>query len=441
MAERTTKAARANRRSKLRHATGTDVARRVGGGAALSAVLAAGAMATLGIGTAKADAGTVPLTCSPSAETFCGLFTGSTGAAATLLLQPVQPNVTALLVDSGSSLKLFGPGGMLIGNGLDALTLDPDCTANCVGGNGGLLFGNGGAGAYGGAGGNAGLIGNGGTGGVGTAAVNKGVGGAGGNAGLLGTGGTGGVGSSAASTGTTAALGATGGAGGTGGMLFGGGGAGGAGGAGGSATSEAGGATGGAGGAGGLAGLFGKGGTGGAGGAAASTGGELVPGDPVLTNRTGGGTGSLTKLDTYTITSTLSAGTATGGAGGAGGASPLLFGAGGDGGAGGGAVTVSGTNAANGGTGGSGAAGATLIGSGGAGGAAVNAGSQTDIESYTETWTRTSALNNNWTLQGTTQNPATHGFVAGSANGGGGGAGGDAGLVCPAGNSLNIFGE
>ena len=44
---------------------------------------------------------------------------------------------------------IIGPGGWLIGDGLDA---DPlTCTAPCDGGNGGLLWGNGGDGALGGA--------------------------------------------------------------------------------------------------------------------------------------------------------------------------------------------------------------------------------------------------------------------------------------------------
>ena len=66
---------------------------------------------------------------------------------------------------------IIGPGGWLIGDGLDA---DPGCEVgsdDCNGGNGGLLWGNGGDGANGGDGGNAGLLfGNGGNGGNGVAA-------------------------------------------------------------------------------------------------------------------------------------------------------------------------------------------------------------------------------------------------------------------------------
>ncbi|MGV0794087.1 hypothetical protein [Mycolicibacterium sp. XJ1819] len=65
-----------------------------------------------------------------------------------------------------SGAPIIGPGGWLIGNGLSA---DANCTgSDCDGGNGGLLFGNGGAGANGGKGGNAGLFGTGGRGGDGT---------------------------------------------------------------------------------------------------------------------------------------------------------------------------------------------------------------------------------------------------------------------------------
>ncbi|MGB3481954.1 MAG: hypothetical protein WBB07_07005 [Mycobacterium sp.] len=44
----------------------------------------------------------------------------------------------------------FGPGGWLIGDGLDVLEIDPTCTVDCRGVNAGLLFGNGRAGAFGG---------------------------------------------------------------------------------------------------------------------------------------------------------------------------------------------------------------------------------------------------------------------------------------------------
>ncbi|ORB33026.1 PE family protein, partial [Mycobacterium persicum] len=86
-------------------------------------------------------------------------------------------------------------GRSLIGNGVDGLA------PGQAGGDGGLLWGNGGRGAAGaagqagGAGGAAGLIGNGGTGGSGGVGASGGAGGAGGL--LLGNGGTGGIGGAA----------------------------------------------------------------------------------------------------------------------------------------------------------------------------------------------------------------------------------------------------
>ena len=65
--------------------------------------------------------------------------------------------------DAFGGFNLIGPGGLLIGNGEDA---DPlTCGTSCDGGRGGLLLGNGGKGANGGRGGDAGFIGNGGAGG------------------------------------------------------------------------------------------------------------------------------------------------------------------------------------------------------------------------------------------------------------------------------------
>src|SRR5690606_29610890 len=71
----------------------------------------------------------------------------------------VGPSSSGLFTPTGAFLGLIGPGGLLIGNGVDATS---NCVvAACRGGNGGILFGNGGAGANGGAGGNAGLFGDG----------------------------------------------------------------------------------------------------------------------------------------------------------------------------------------------------------------------------------------------------------------------------------------
>ncbi|MET0900021.1 MAG: hypothetical protein ABWY45_19090, partial [Mycobacterium sp.] len=99
----------------------------------------------------------------------------------------------------------FGPGGWLIGNGLDA---PADCEGDaCNGGNGGALWGNGGNGANGGKGGNAFLFGNGGNGGAGhvfneeTGEYEESLGVAGGNGGnggwFFGNGGLGGFGGDA----------------------------------------------------------------------------------------------------------------------------------------------------------------------------------------------------------------------------------------------------
>src|SRR5689334_1502309 len=146
------------------------MAMQIAGGAAISVAFAAAAMATVAVDTAKADTGTTAsATCSSATPTADCIGSGAAGRA--LLLG------TGVNFPGGPTL--FVPGGLLIGNGLDALELDPGCTANCVGGNGGILFGNGGDGAFGGKGGNAGLIGNGGAGGAGTADYNNGMGGAG----------------------------------------------------------------------------------------------------------------------------------------------------------------------------------------------------------------------------------------------------------------------
>ena len=67
------------------------------------------------------------------------------------------PTALASVSVSGPIRPIVGPGGWLIGNGLNA---PEDCSGSeCNGGNGGLLFGNGGNGANGGSGGNAGLFG------------------------------------------------------------------------------------------------------------------------------------------------------------------------------------------------------------------------------------------------------------------------------------------
>ena len=172
------------RAAKPKHAAPSGIAaKRLAGGAMLSAAIAGGAFAAgplvgLGSGTAVA---------APCAEgdLFCEIFGGS----ADLLSAAAEGPQAALATWRPT---LFGPGGMLIGNGIDA---DPaTCGTNCAGGNAGLWFGNGGDGANGGPGGKGGLIGDGGAGGAGIATFNGGKGGNGGAAGLFGTGGRGGDG-------------------------------------------------------------------------------------------------------------------------------------------------------------------------------------------------------------------------------------------------------
>lgn len=234
-----------------------------------------------------------------------------TGGDSTPLMAATSPMITPsvfgpaalpLFTPTGAFLGLIGPGGLLIGNGIDAAA---GCTgAACNGGNGGFLFGNGGAGANGGVGGNAGLIGNGGRGGDGlgiiTISTEDAIGGSGGNGGnggmLMGNGGAGGQGGSATNYGGAAA-GGSGGNGGNAGAL-GDAGHGGAGGPGGSATAVA---YGGDGGSGGDAQVIGHGGKGGQGGFAQSTTGALSgaggnggDGGPGAHGGTGGDRGSGT---------------------------------------------------------------------------------------------------------------------------------------------------
>jgi hypothetical protein len=127
----------------------------------------------------------------------------------------------------------IGPGGWLIGDGLDAQV---GCVGNaCNGGNAGLLWGTGGDGLNGGHGGAGGMFfGTGGAGGQGLAGQ---AGGRGGDGGLFfgtgGTGGQGGTGADGLGGGDDGEEGGNGGAGGNGGLFGGTGGAGGQGGTGG----------------------------------------------------------------------------------------------------------------------------------------------------------------------------------------------------------------
>ena len=94
----------------------------------------------------------VAASCTDSATPATGGATCPSGAA---------PTVT----DPTAGWMMIGDGGLLWGNGLDGLIIDPTCTALCNGGNAGFFGGNGGNGAYGGNGGNAWFTGDGGNGG------------------------------------------------------------------------------------------------------------------------------------------------------------------------------------------------------------------------------------------------------------------------------------
>ena len=173
---------------------------------------------------------------------------GSSGFA------PTPNALAAALASRDGRQPLVGPGGSIIGNGLDA---DPDtCDTHCGGGNGGLLLGNGGAGANGGRGGNAGLSS---ATAVPAATCRR-------RRRLLVTPRTANQVQNHHAGNDRAAHG------GNGGALFG---SGGAGGSGGDVQTKTNNATGGAGGAGGKSGLFGAGGVGGLGGNASSTGGGV----------------------------------------------------------------------------------------------------------------------------------------------------------------------
>lgn len=116
-----------------------------------------------------------------------------TDGGARLIGQGGSPTPTALAAQLPQVPPLIGPGGWLIGDGLDALEIDPTCIANCRGGNGGLLWGNGGDGGNGGSIGGDG--GNGGDGGTAAGGDNTNTGG------TAGTGGSGGLGGSDGSNG------------------------------------------------------------------------------------------------------------------------------------------------------------------------------------------------------------------------------------------------
>ncbi|HEU4360659.1 MAG TPA: DUF2599 domain-containing protein [Mycobacterium sp.] len=196
-----------------------------------------------------------------------------------LIYQPLHATMAAWITSPFGELAdgvvnapfIFLFGRDLIGNGIDSFDGTNDSPLGQWGwfgdaGDGGFLFGDGGAGidglhGAGGAGGAAGFIGNGGAGGLGAGGADGGVGGVGGwFMGVGGVGGTGGVG-------IAGGAGGDGGVGGAGSWWMGTGGAGGMGGAGGTGVGGAPDGNGGDGGAGGVGGLlFGQGGAGGPGG-------------------------------------------------------------------------------------------------------------------------------------------------------------------------------
>lgn len=245
--------------------------------------------------------------------------------------------------------------GILIGKGYSYGTVAGDCASTCDGGNGGMLFGQGGNGFGGGTGGSVGLIGNGGAGGAGTADhLNGGIGGTGGifgnggaggagfDTGNGGSGGNAGVFGNGGSGGAAGATGGTGGTGGLGGMLAGNGGTGGTGG-----------------GTGGDARAIGNGGTGGVGNANNPTGGDGGTGGAVFGSGGIGGAG-------------VNGNSATGGVPGDGGRGGDAIAAVGNGGAGGAGGNGQGSQGKTGGTGGTGGSGGTFFGQGGTGGAGGN---------------------------------------------------------------------
>ena len=140
----------------------------VGTGVLLAAAPGAPAPTTAEVKLASTEIPLGPLDClfNPAS---CGGLIGSAGSPTPTALAAASPSPFGIF---GNLRPIIGPGGWLIGDGLDALEIDPTCTSLCQGGNGGLLGGSGGAGAFGGAGGNAGLFwGNGGDGGAGINAV------------------------------------------------------------------------------------------------------------------------------------------------------------------------------------------------------------------------------------------------------------------------------
>ncbi len=173
------------------------------GGSAFDQWLALPTDSVAGIGTATGAVASV----SAASDAVAGAGNAAEGAAASsdpaagfdaTFLQAIHTDeqnwINSPLGESIDNTINKDFGEYLIGNGANGI--DGGTLAEATGGDGGLLFGDGGGGAteaagQGGAGGAAGLFGNGGDGGVG---INGGAGGDGGDAGLVGNAGAGGAG-------------------------------------------------------------------------------------------------------------------------------------------------------------------------------------------------------------------------------------------------------
>ena len=130
------------RAAKPKHAeTRSHTAKRVAGGAIVSAALATGfaglgALSGFNTGTAQAACQPNDFLCQAT-EGGAELFGGGDGS---LFGAGVGATANALgTFDALDPLNLVGPGGLLIGNGLDGQSCPPGCTEKCDGGNGGLL--------------------------------------------------------------------------------------------------------------------------------------------------------------------------------------------------------------------------------------------------------------------------------------------------------------
>ena len=143
------------------------------------AACAGAPLVALGVGSAMASA--APAEPCNGLSALCSGSGTSPDLSGAGVSTPTPNALAAAPASAAGSQPLVGPGGSLIGDGLDA---PADCTGGdtCNGGNGGLLWGNGGNGANGG---NAGLLGAGGNGGNAGLGATPGTPGTGGTGGLL----------------------------------------------------------------------------------------------------------------------------------------------------------------------------------------------------------------------------------------------------------------